>query len=97
MNIGEHISGTVVKSFRFKGILKVVYREEAEEYAYRRIFSLRPGNFQESLLKFTTDSINIFENGYYVNHWSVFLDGYLSWSETIGELLPRTYYPSELK
>ena len=94
INVGEHISGTTVKSFRFKGILKVVYREEAEEYGYRRSFSLRPGNFQESLLKFTTDRINIFENGYYLDQLSVFLDGYLSWSETIGELLPRSYYPS---
>lgn len=97
IHLGEYLSGAGVKNFGFKGILQVVYREEVEEYGYRRNFSFRTTYPQKSFLKFTSMGISIFENGYYVDFWTVFLDGYLAWSETIGELLPRSYYPTEEK
>ena len=97
IELSEHISGTDVKSFKFKGTLKVVYRKEFEDYGYRKSRTMRINYFQASSLKFTSDAISIFENGYYVNQRSVFLDGYLAWAESIGEFLPHTYYPTEEK
>ncbi len=93
VHIGDRLSGTTVKSFSFRGTLKVEYLDEEEEWEYRNSRVKSGINNQVSLLKFQKNVLNIFENGYYTDPLGIYLEGYLAWSETIGEKLPLSYYP----
>jgi hypothetical protein len=85
-------------------LLKVVYTGESQEYNYDKT---KPGwlsktNYektrgdvlpQTSYLRFVRQTLVIHDNGYYDNALSIYMDGYLGWSEKIAELLPLEYQP----
>ena len=95
INVAERLSGSTVKTFSFRGTLKVEYQGEEEEWEYRNA-KTKSSNNQVSFLKFPKTTITLFENGYYTDPLGIYLEGYLAWSETIGERLPLSYYPPEL-
>ncbi len=75
---------------QFKGRLKVLYKER-EDALYVVGKRRPPQRFQESVVHFVGDELKIYPNGYYEDVRSVFLEGYLGWSEKIGEMLPIDY------
>ena len=91
---GDFLTGVVSKVFRFKGTLKIEYMNELEPPEYRRS---KVPNYQVSFITFKKDFTTIFENGFYMEQTSVFMDGYLGWAEKIGELMPLSYYPTITK
>jgi hypothetical protein len=88
---GTLLTGLTAKVFRFKGTLKVVYRGEFEPPEYRRNNKV-PG-YQVSFITFKNERLTIFENGFYLEQNSVYLEGFLGWAEKVGELIPMSYYP----
>ncbi|MCZ8217403.1 MAG: carboxypeptidase-like regulatory domain-containing protein [Cyclobacteriaceae bacterium] len=75
---------------QFKGRLKVLYKER-EEALYAMGQRRPPQRFQESVVHFTDDELKIYPNGYYEDVRSLFMQGYLGWSEKIAEMLPTDY------
>jgi hypothetical protein len=77
----------------YKGMLQVMYKNEGEEIAYasRR----KPMKVQLSVINFTSDQLRIYDNGYCEDIHSIFLEGYIGWSEKLSELLPLEYVPDE--
>ncbi len=73
-----------------KGKFKVTFSEREEEaYATGLRRASRPK--QESIIFFLEDKTRIYANGYFEPISSVFMSGYLGWSEKIAELLPLDY------
>lgn len=87
-DVTSHVRGALVKTFDFKGTLKVEYVRESEpwEYMHNRISSQ-----QTSFVKFKNRSLTLFENGYYTDQLGIFLEGYFMWEETAGNMLPMGY------
>lgn len=78
----------------FKGILRVRYLNEKEEFGYTRISGKRYAeNYQTSVIHFLDDSLRIYENGYYEDVKSIFIEGYWNWTTNLAELLPLDYSP----
>lgn len=75
---------------QFKGRLKVLFKER-EDALYVVGKRRPPQKFQESTVHFVGDEIKIYANGYYEDVRSVFMEGYLGWSEKIAEMLPTDY------
>ncbi|CAN5404295.1 carboxypeptidase-like regulatory domain-containing protein [soil metagenome] len=88
LDLNQFLKGAAIKKFYFKGILKVSYAGEYEDWSFRKSRVSLP---QVSYLIFMNNWISIFENGYYYDQLSVFLHGYLAWSEVISENVPSDF------
>lgn len=78
----------------FKGILRVRYLNEKEEFGYTKVSRKRYAeNFQTSEIHFLDESLKIYQNGYYEDVKSIFIEGYWNWSTNLAELLPLDYRP----
>jgi CarboxypepD_reg-like domain len=75
---------------QFKGRLKVLYKER-EDALYVLDKRRAPQRFQESTVHFIGSELKIYPNGYYEDVRTVFMEGYLGWSEKIAEMLPTDY------
>jgi hypothetical protein len=75
---------------QFKGRLKVLYKER-EDVLYVLDKRRAPQRFQESTVHFMGSELKIYPNGYYEDVRTVFMGGYLGWSEKIAEMLPTDY------
>lgn len=75
---------------QFKGRLKVLYKEK-EDVLYVLDKRRAPQRFQESTVHFMGSELKIYPNGYYEDVRTVFMQGYLGWSEKIAEMLPTDY------
>jgi CarboxypepD_reg-like domain len=75
-----------------KGKYEVVY-DEKEEVEYLRTVSRDITMKQKSVFQLLTDSLKIYNNGYYEDVRSLFIEGYLSWHEKLSTLLPLEYSP----
>jgi hypothetical protein len=71
--------------------LKIIYRNESEEYAYSANHSL---SNQTSYLSFPKNALTIHDNGFYEDPLSFKLEGYLDWAKGIAELLPLEFQPT---
>ena len=77
---------------RYRGMLRIIYTEEAEDLAFSRY--RRGGGSdikQTSIVRFSEDLI-LYDNGYY-DVEKVFFEGYLGWASKIAEMLPLEYVP----
>ncbi len=79
----------------YKGILKVVYKGAKESMTYPFKKNPRPG-FQKSLLHIY-GKLKLYENGYYEDVRSTFVEGYWSWTGTMSNILPMDYVPERKK
>lgn len=77
----------------YTGILRVVYKGamEAKEYPFKA--SSIPG-YQESDLHIN-DNLKLYDNGYYEDVRSTYVEGYWSWVGTMAGILPMDYVPPE--
>lgn len=78
-------------TLQYKGLLRVVYKGEREEFAYAQSQGRAQLRYQYSVVQLRGDQLKIYDNGYYENQTDVFLEGYLGWYEKIGNLLPLEY------
>jgi len=95
------VSNDNVRQLNFQGVLKVEYREsEAREYPGRFLSSLQgrnPKGFQVTYIELHNPFLKIYENGYYSDQKSVYLNGYLVWKETISNMMPLGFVPAVKK
>lgn len=75
---------------QFKGRLKLLYKER-EDALYVVGKRRPPQRFQESTVHFIGNELKIYPNGYYEDVRTIFMEGYLGWSEKIAEMLPTDY------
>lgn len=75
---------------QFEGRLKVLYKER-EDVLYVLDKRRAPQRFQESTVHFLGSELKIYPNGYYEDVRTIFMEGYLGWSEKIAEMLPTDY------
>jgi hypothetical protein len=80
-------------AINFTGMLRVIYTKELEEQAFI-VFGNRPPGPQQSTLHLMRNGVKVYDNGYYEEPNDILLDGYLGWSEKIGDMLPLNYVPS---
>jgi hypothetical protein len=79
---------SVSHQLHFKGMMKIIYEGESEDFAYRQARYRRP---QISTIEFLNETLTLYDNGYYDNPNGVILHGYLAWAETLGDLIPFGY------
>ncbi|MEM9859017.1 MAG: carboxypeptidase-like regulatory domain-containing protein [Bacteroidota bacterium] len=79
----------------YKGMLRIVYKgaKEAKEYPYK---SRSIPSWQESTLHIK-ENLTMYDNGYYEDVRSTFVEGYWSWVGTMASILPMDYMPPETK
>jgi hypothetical protein len=75
-----------------KGKYQVAF-DDQEETEYLPIAGRRYTRHQESVFQFFDDSLKIYENGYYEDVRTLYLEGYLSWHEKIPNWLPQDFEP----
>ncbi|TRX56293.1 carboxypeptidase-like regulatory domain-containing protein [Fulvivirga sp. M361] len=75
----------------YNGILQVTYLGEKEhkKYPFKRN-SRRKSGYQRSRL-YITDELKVYENGYYEDVQSTYVEGYWSWKGSIAGILPMNY------
>jgi hypothetical protein len=90
----ELINGEGVKKLAFKGLLKVEYKA-SEDTGYparvraQPVFERsNPKGRQQTYIKLSSRSLDIYENGYYADPRSIYLVGYLVWRETVCNMVP---------
>ncbi|MFN7603326.1 MAG: hypothetical protein ACK5R0_18210, partial [Bacteroidota bacterium] len=74
----------------FKGLLTVKY-DRLEEPEYAATVGRPDQRIKRQSLLHVLQPINIYDNGYYEDVKSIFLEKYWSWSEKISTLLPLDY------
>ena len=76
-------------------MLRIVYKgaKEAKEYPYK---SRSIPSWQESTLHIK-ENLTMYDNGYYEDVRSTFVEGYWSWVGTMASILPMDYMPPETK
>ncbi|MEM6522249.1 MAG: carboxypeptidase-like regulatory domain-containing protein [Bacteroidota bacterium] len=86
----ELMNGDIVD---FNGMLQVVYKgaKEAQEYPFK---SRSTPGWQESRLHIR-DTLKLYDNGYYEDVRSTYVEGYWSWIGTMASILPMDYIPPE--
>lgn len=78
----------------YKGHLKIVYTEEAEDLAYSRYRRGGGSDIKQTSIVYFNDFLILYDNGYY-DVEKVFFEGYLGWASKIAEMLPLEYVPSK--
>lgn len=82
------VTGDKIRRLNFEGSLKLEYREKQDwEYPGRGYGPYREG-YQQTYLKLNQPTLDIYENGYYADQLSVYLNGYLMWRETVCNMVP---------
>lgn len=76
----------------FEGYLLISYMNEKESPQYVLNIGRGTRKFQNSILRMTTDSVEIFENGSLSDPFGLVVEGYMGW-ERVGDLLPIDYSP----
>lgn len=95
MNESSELRVDLEGHITYKGILRVQYLNEKEEFGYTRRSGKRYAeDFQTSVIHFLDDSLRLYENGYYEDVKSIFIEGYWSWSTNLAEQLPLDYSPN---
>lgn len=102
-SLGEQIeSGIEITPYQenivdYKGLLEIKYLNEREEVFYTRTFGRKGTSKKDqiSVITFLDDRLTIYDNGYYDDLRSVFIEEYLAWSTNISELLPLEYVPPQ--
>ncbi len=79
------------KEFKERILLKIVYEGENQEINFSQSRDLYL--LQTSYLEFKKHGLVIYDNGYYLDPLSYYMDGYLGWSTKVAELLPLEYQP----
>lgn len=99
-SLGQRIvTGNEIKSNQtdvvgYQGSLRVKYLNEKEAKGYARLHHrAAPLRVQISTIDFQEPLLKIYENGYYEDVKSTFIDGYWAWSSNMAELLPLEYIP----
>lgn len=86
------VTGTHVINLNYTGLLKLEYRKPEDwEYPGKMVSRYRrrnPNGFQNTYLLLKDPSLQIYENGYYSDQLSVYLNGYLVWRETVANMVP---------
>jgi hypothetical protein len=77
----------------YKGILRVIYKNEREEAVYARAMGRGPMKVQLTDIHLQGEKLTLYDNGYYEDVQEVFFEGYMGWSEKISDLLPLEYKP----
>ncbi|MEM1407228.1 MAG: carboxypeptidase-like regulatory domain-containing protein [Bacteroidota bacterium] len=79
----------------FIGMLQIIYKgaKEALEYPFK---SRSTPGYQESRLHIK-DRLKLYDNGYYEDVRSTYVEGYWSWVGTMASLLPMDYVPPNAK
>ena len=90
----EFIRSISDKIENIKGKFEVTYKEH-EEYGYLKYVDRKYTKRQKSVFHFLSDPLKIYENGYYEDVRTLFMEGYLSWHEKMSNLLPQEYHPKE--
>ena len=81
----------------FEGHLLITFLNEKENPQYVLGIGRGVRKFQNSIIRMTTDSLEIFENGSLSDPLGLIVEGYMGW-ERVGDLLPIDYSPpSEFK
>ena len=77
------------------GMLQIIYKgaKEALEYPFK---SRSTPGYQESRLHIK-DRLKLYDNGYYEDVRSTYIEGYWSWIGTMASLLPMDYVPPNTK
>ncbi|MEM7108270.1 MAG: carboxypeptidase-like regulatory domain-containing protein, partial [Bacteroidota bacterium] len=77
----------------YRGMLQIVYKgaKEAIEYPFK---SRSTPSWQESRLHIK-DTLRLYDNGYYEDVRSTYVEGYWSWTGTMASILPMDYVPPE--
>lgn len=95
----ETITSTAIRKNRDQGeflgfteYILVSYLNERESDEY--VIGLGRGiyKFQSSIIRMTSDSVEIFENGSLSDPFAIVVEGYIGWERT-GDLLPIDYVP----
>lgn len=76
-----------------KGKYEIGY-DEQEEIEYLTYAGRKYTEKQKSKIHFHHNQLKIYQNGYYEDVRSIFLEGYFSWHEKISTLLPIEYVPN---
>jgi hypothetical protein len=86
------VTGEHVINLNYTGLLKLEYRKSEDlEYPGRmltRYHRRNPNGFQNTYLLLKDPSLQIYENGYFSDQLSVYLNGYLVWRETVANMVP---------
>ena len=82
---------TLDKHIKNKGMLWVTYHKEREENGYLRAVGRDKQAWQNSVIHFMSDSLQLYPNGYYEDQKNVFVEHYWAWSEKISDYLPNDY------
>lgn len=95
---GDEIKPHYTNVVEYKGMLQVIYKKEREELGYRLLtHSSFRSKEQLSWISFLDDRLIIYDNGYYDDNKSVFLQKYWGYSSNLAELLPMEYLPPVAK
>lgn len=76
----------------YNGELLITFIREPEEPKYAEEHRVKTKGSQKSKIKFSKDVV-VYPNGYYEDLESIVMEGYLSWSTKMAELLPYNYVP----
>lgn len=90
------INGDPAK-IKYSGMMRVIYTGESEEEGFARMQFRAPQNLQMSIVHFLGESLTLYENGYYEDIRTIFMEGYWAWSEKLADLLPLEYKPVNSK
>jgi hypothetical protein len=76
-----------------KYFLKIVYQNEQPEKGF---IATKDIPFEEvSYLRYANPGLTVYENGYYEDALSYYLEGYISWSNKIADMVPMEYQPDD--
>jgi len=81
----------------YQGMLKIDYRKEYEEVGYLRLAGRTTIKWQTSILYFLAPNLKLYENGYYEDYRTIFVENYWAWSEKMADMLPLDYQPETTK
>ena len=91
------LSGSEILNFEhevvYKGMLKVDFKKEKEEFGYLRTVGRTAVKWQSSIMTLMAPTLKLYENGYYEDIRDVYVENYWAWSEKMADMLPYDYTP----
>ena len=89
---GKEFAATGDGLMNFRGLLQVRYKE-LEEPGYAAMVGRPDTRIRQRSIVHVFEPIRIYDNGYYEDVRSIFMENYWSWSEKIATLLPLEFQP----